>query len=217
MVQQSIHNTENYHQNASNQDITASQLGRKESDRKSILEEDIYNDEDVTITLEEGDDEYKTMRSVKSSSNQWEDSYYKRENDGSKEYRQIKMQKISTSRVLSKQPGTRQPADKDSNLKEGSQVNNSTVVEKVKNEVTEATGYNTVRLGETRAHIQNEVGTTHINGKKVVPMFESCSSATVINHSIIAESDEVEIRIRNIEGHSYKCHGETPWTQILIA
>ena len=35
-------------------------------------------------------------------------------------------------------------------------------------------------------------------------MFDSGSSATVINHSIIADSDEVEIRIRNIEGQSYK-------------
>ena len=100
MVQPQIHNTD--HQNASNQDITASQLGRKESDRKTILEEDVYNDKDVTITLEEGDDEYETMKSVKSSSNRWEESYYERENDGSKEYHQINMQKISTSKLLSK-------------------------------------------------------------------------------------------------------------------
>ena len=36
---------------------------------------------------------------------------------------------------------------KDSNLKEGSQINNSTVFREVKNEVTEATGDKTVRHG----------------------------------------------------------------------
>ena len=111
-----------------------------------------------------------------SSSNQWEDSYYERKNDGSKEYRQIKMQKISTSKVLNKQSGTRQPTDKDSNLREGSQVNNSTMFEKVNKEVTEATSDNTVKLEETRVYIRNEVGTTHINGKLVVPMFDSWKS-----------------------------------------
>ena len=35
-------------------------------------------------------------------------------------------------------------------------------------------------------------------------MFDSCSSPTVINRSIITDSDEVEIRITNIEGQSYK-------------
>ena len=42
-------------------------------------------------------------------------------------------------KVLSKQPGTRQPDDKASNLKEGNQVNDSTTFEKVNNEVTKAT------------------------------------------------------------------------------
>ena len=116
------------------------------------------------------------MRSVKSSSNQREDSYYERKNDGSKEYRQIKVQKISTSKLVNKQSGTRQPADKDSNLREGSQVNNSTMFEKVNREVTEATSDNTVKLEETRVYIRNEVGTTHINGKLVVPMFDSWKS-----------------------------------------
>ena len=77
-----IHNTD--HQDASSLDSTTSQLGRKEPDRESILKEDIDNDEDETITLEEGDDEYEKTRSVKSSSNQREDSYYERKNDGSK-------------------------------------------------------------------------------------------------------------------------------------
>ena len=35
-------------------------------------------------------------------------------------------------------------------------------------------------------------------------MFDSCSSATVINHDIIAESDEIEIEIRDIEDQGYK-------------
>ena len=61
----------------------------------------------------------------------------------------------------------------------------------VKNVVTEVTSENTVRHGEAKAHIQ-----TYINGKKVLTMFDSCSSTTVINQSIIAESDEVEIRIK---------------------
>ena len=94
-------------QNISTQDVTTSRPEREESDWKLIPEEDDCDDEGVTITLEEGDNEHKTMRSVKSSSNQWEDSYYERKNDGSKEYRQIKMQKISSSRLLSKQSGTR--------------------------------------------------------------------------------------------------------------
>ena len=85
------HNTD--HQNTSNQDVTTSQPGRKKLDWKTIPEKDIHDDEGVTITLEEGDNEHKTMRSVKSSSNQWEDSYYKRENDESNEYRQINMKK----------------------------------------------------------------------------------------------------------------------------
>ena len=58
-----IHNTENYHQNASDKNITVSQLGMKESDRRTILEEDIYHDKDVTITLEEDDDEYEEYNS----------------------------------------------------------------------------------------------------------------------------------------------------------
>ena len=36
-----------------------------------------------------GYDGYEKMMSVKLSSSQWEDSYYKRKIDGSKEYRQI--------------------------------------------------------------------------------------------------------------------------------
>ena len=76
--------------------------------------------------------------------------------------------------------------------------------EKVNNKVTEATSDNTVKLEETRVYIQNEVGTTHINGKLVVPMFDSCSAIKVINRSLITDSDEVEIRISNIEGQSYK-------------
>ena len=35
-------------------------------------------------------------------------------------------------------------------------------------------------------------------------MFDSCSSATVITHGIIAESDEVEIEIIDIEDQGYK-------------
>ena len=113
------------------------------------------------------------MRSVKSSSNQREDSYYEIKNDGSKEYRQIKVQKISTSKLVNKQSGTRQPADKDSNLREGSQVNNSTMFEKVNREVTEATSDNTVKLEDTRVYIRNEVGTTHIKtDKSIVDVIE---------------------------------------------
>ena len=59
------HNTD--HQNTLNQDVTTSRPGREESDRKTIPGKDNYDDEGVTITLEEGDNEHKTMRSVKLS------------------------------------------------------------------------------------------------------------------------------------------------------
>ena len=144
------------------------------------------------------------MKSVKSSSNHWEESYYERENDRSKEYHQTNMQKISTSKLLSKRSGIRQSFDEDSTFKEVSQINKSTTFGEVKDEVTNAIGDNTIRHREVKTHKQTEVGTTYINGKKVVPMFDSCSSATVINHGIIAESDEVEIEIRDIEDQGYK-------------
>ena len=87
------------------------------------------------------------MRSVKSSSNQWEDSYYIRDIDESKESRQID---IGTSKALSK----RQPNDEASNLKEGTQVNGSTTFKQVNDEVPKATKDNTVKLEEIRIHIK---------------------------------------------------------------
>ena len=195
-----VHNTD--HQNTSKQDVTTSQPGRKESDRKTIPEKDIYDDEGVTVTLEEGDNKHETMKSVKSNSNQWEDSYY--EHGESMEYHQIKMKQIGNSKILSNQPGTRQPDDKVPNLKEGIQVDDSTTFEQINDEATKATSDNTIRLEETRIHIRKKVGTTHINEKLVAPMFDSCSAATMVNRSIITDSDEVEIIITNIEGQDFK-------------
>ena len=71
-------------------------------------------------------------------------------------------------------------------------------------EVTNAIGDNTIRHGEVKTHKQTEVGTTYINGEKVVSTFDSCSSATVINHGIISKSDKIEIEIRDIEDQGYK-------------
>ena len=83
----------------------------------------------MTVTLEEGDNKHETMKSVKSNSNQWEDSYY--EHGESMEYHQIKMKQIGNSKILSNQPGTRQPDDKVPNLKEGIQVDDSTTFEQI--------------------------------------------------------------------------------------
>ena len=91
--------------------------------------------------------------------------------------------------------------DKVSDLKEGNQVNDLTTCEQVNDEVTNDTYDNTVRFEETRIHIREEVRTTHMNGKLVVPMLDTCSSATVVNRSIITDSNEDEIRI---ESQGYK-------------
>ena len=51
---------------------------------------------------------------------------------------------------------------------------------------------------------QTEVGSTYINGQRITTIFDSCSSVTIIKHNVIAESDVVKIRIKNIEERSYK-------------
>ena len=85
------------------------------------------------------------------------------------------MLKISTSKFLRKRSGIRQSFDEDPTFKEVSQTNKPTMFGEVKDEVTNTIGDNTIRHGEVETHKQTEMGTTYINGKKVVPMFDSCS------------------------------------------
>ena len=83
-------------------------------------------------------------------------------------------------------------------------MNKSSTFAEIMDEITNDIGDNTIRHEKVKTHKQTEVGATYVNGKKVVSMFDSCSSATMINHDIITKSDKVEIEIRGIEDQSYK-------------
>ena len=76
----------------------------------------------MTVIPEEDDNKHKTIRPGQSSSNQWTNSYYKRDVDESKGSRRIN---IGTSKALRQ----RQPNDEASDLKKGNQANESTTFE----------------------------------------------------------------------------------------
>ena len=120
-------------------------LRRKKPGRKDILGKDIYNDKDVITAHNIVDEEYETLKSVKLKSDHWEDSYYTREADRTKEYHQANMHKMSTSKLLSEQSRIRQLFDKDSKFNEVSQIDKYTAIGEVEDGVTNTTGDITIR------------------------------------------------------------------------
>ena len=91
----------------------------------------------------------QTTVSTKSSSNHWEERYCEIEDERSEGYHQMYMQKINTSRSLSKQlkevfgtqsseirSDTRKSSSGDSTLKEDSNVNEITTCGKYTDEIT---------------------------------------------------------------------------------
>ena len=93
----------------------------------------------------------------------------------------------------------RQNSDDDSTVKEVKQTEEFAAAVKMKDDGTNATAHDTIMHERVKNYGQTEVGKTYVNGNKVATVFDSCSSMTVIKHNIIAESDVIEINIRDIE------------------
>ena len=68
-----------------------------------------------------------------------------------------------------------------------------------KDDVTNTTGLDTIMHEGINNHGRGKVETTYVNGNKIATIFDSCSPVTVVRHNVIAETNIVEIKLRNTE------------------
>ena len=68
-----------------------------------------------------------------------------------------------------------------------------------KDDVTNTTGLDTIMHEGINNHGRGKVETTYVNGDGIATTFDSCSPVTVVRHNVIAETNIVEIKLRNTE------------------